>query len=241
MSKLVSGLIIVLVLLVVGWFAFSQRHRIFEALKPEKSTVDTRQASTPSGQKKPVDREKIKTRVKNVNKTSQPYASTSGEQASKTIAQKRSLSSGTLKSRPNLPVQKSKTGPRTTKTPTPVESKTPLKNTNTRSQPVQPSGSRPPSASAPTKQRSTGAPAPEKVAGGQNARFNALSAISDAELMLQAIAWSDDTARRMAVINNHIVREGETVDGYSVIKIREDDVIVNDGSTSWRLQFRLKQ
>ena len=60
-------------------------------------------------------------------------------------------------------------------------------------------------------------------------------------LKLQAIAWSDDPARRMAVINNHIVREGETVDGFSITKIRRDDVIVNDGTTSWRLEFSLKQ
>jgi type II secretory pathway component PulC len=68
-----------------------------------------------------------------------------------------------------------------------------------------------------------------------------LSAIDDSKLKLQAIAWSDDAARRMAVINNHIVREGEAVDGFSITKIREDDVIVNDGTTSWRVKFSLKQ
>ena len=45
----------------------------------------------------------------------------------------------------------------------------------------------------------------------------------------------------MAVINNHVVREGETVDGFSITNIRKDDVIVNDGTTSWRLEFGLKQ
>ena len=65
--------------------------------------------------------------------------------------------------------------------------------------------------------------------------------MTDSKLKLQAIAWSDDATRRMAVINNQIVREGATVDGFSIINIRKDDVIVNDGAASWRLEFSLKQ
>jgi hypothetical protein len=55
-----------------------------------------------------------------------------------------------------------------------------------------------------------------------------------------AIAWADDPARRLAVVNGHIVREGESVDGYSVTQIRKDDIIVNDGSRSWRVELNLK-
>ena len=236
-----TGLVIFLVVLVAGWFTFSQRHRIFDALLPEKSTKDTRQASTTSEKRKPVHQEKIKTQAKNVNKPAQRQAPASGIQTGQKIAQKKPASSGTLKSRPGVPVQKSVTRPRTIKKSTPVKRKTPLKNTIKRSQPVQPSGSRRAVAKAQTKQRSARPPAPAKIAGGQDARFDALGAINDSELKLQAIAWSDDTARRMAVINDHIVREGETVDGYSITSIRRDDVIVNDGTTSWRLEFSLKK
>ena len=65
--------------------------------------------------------------------------------------------------------------------------------------------------------------------------------IEDAKLKLQALAWSDDDARRMAVINGRIVREGQSVDGYQVMQIREEDVVVNDGGKSWRLEFGLQQ
>ena len=71
--------------------------------------------------------------------------------------------------------------------------------------------------------------------------LDALQALDSSQLKLQAIAWSEDISRRMAVINNRIVREGETVDGFSITKIRQDDVIVTDGSASWKLEFSLKQ
>jgi hypothetical protein len=64
--------------------------------------------------------------------------------------------------------------------------------------------------------------------------------LDDSKLKLQAIAWSDDAAQRIAVINNHVVREGESVEGFSVTQIRQDDIIINDGTESWRLEFGLK-
>ncbi|MCP4629359.1 MAG: general secretion pathway protein GspB [bacterium] len=65
--------------------------------------------------------------------------------------------------------------------------------------------------------------------------------IENDKLKLQALAWSDAAARRMAVINGRIVREGDSVDGYQVYKIREEDVIVNESGKSWRLEFGLQQ
>jgi hypothetical protein len=64
--------------------------------------------------------------------------------------------------------------------------------------------------------------------------------IDDSKLKLQAIAWSKDAAQRLAVINGQIVREGESVDGFLVNQIRQEDVVVNDGSASWQLEFSLK-
>jgi hypothetical protein len=60
-------------------------------------------------------------------------------------------------------------------------------------------------------------------------------------LKLQALAWTDDVARRIAVINDRIVHEGDSVDGYQVLKIRKEDVIVNENGKSWSLAFGLKQ
>lgn len=64
--------------------------------------------------------------------------------------------------------------------------------------------------------------------------------LDDSKLKLQAIAWSKDAAQRLAVINGHIVREGESVEGFMVNQIRMENVVVNDGSTSWQLEFGLK-
>jgi hypothetical protein len=67
-----------------------------------------------------------------------------------------------------------------------------------------------------------------------------LSRLDDSKLKVMAIAWHGDATRRIAVINGHIVKEGESVDGYTITRIRKDDVIVNDGSRSWRVEFALK-
>ncbi len=64
--------------------------------------------------------------------------------------------------------------------------------------------------------------------------------LDDDKLKLQAIAWSHEAAQRIAVINGHVVREGETVEGFSINQIRQEDVIVNDGTASWQLEFSLK-
>jgi len=65
--------------------------------------------------------------------------------------------------------------------------------------------------------------------------------IADSKLKLEALAWFNDASKRLAVINSHIVREGGTVEGYQVTQIRRQDVVINDGKKSWRLEFALKQ
>jgi hypothetical protein len=67
-----------------------------------------------------------------------------------------------------------------------------------------------------------------------------LATLDESKLLVMAIAWSNDPARRLAVVNGHIIKEGETVDGFNVTRIRKDDLIVNDGSRSWRVEFKLK-
>lgn len=69
---------------------------------------------------------------------------------------------------------------------------------------------------------------------------DALSRLDESKLKVMAIAWSGDPSRRLAVVNGHIVKEGETVDGFSVTQIRKDDIIVNDGGRSWRVELNLK-
>lgn len=96
---------------------------------------------------------------------------------------------------------------------------------------------RPPAApkSAPIQDRAAAArPAPTRSAA------DSLDRLEESKLKVMAIAWAVDPARRLAVVNGHIVREGESVEGYSVTQIRKDDIIVNDGSRSWRVELNLK-
>lgn len=65
--------------------------------------------------------------------------------------------------------------------------------------------------------------------------------LNDSKIKLQALAWSSDAAKRMAVINGRIVREGESMDGYQINQIRQEDVVVSDDRQSWSLEFGLKQ
>ena len=240
-NKLVSTLFILIVILAVGWIVYSQRHLILAKLLPEKTIGDTRQATEPPGKQKAVHQAKIKTPPGKLNKAAPGSTAAPGKQSAKTITKKGVTPSGLPKPIPGKAVQKNITRPLTAPKPAPIKKKTPLKSTTKRMQPLQPTGSRQTPERETTNQRSTRAPATEKSTGGGKSRSDNLSVIHDSKLKLQAIAWSDDAARRMAVINNHIVREGETVDGFSITSIRRDDVIVNDGSSSWRLEFSLKQ
>ncbi len=82
---------------------------------------------------------------------------------------------------------------------------------------------------------------PPKAAHKKTAGISSYDRLGSSVLKLQALAWSNDAARRLAVINGHVLHEGEAVEGYQVIQIRQQDVIVNDGRKSWRLVFGLQQ
>ena len=82
-------------------------------------------------------------------------------------------------------------------------------------------------------------PAPNRPPAARTPEDN-LSRLDESKLKVMAIAWHGQATRRIAVINGHIVKEGESVDGYTLTQIRKDDVIVNDGSRSWRVEFALK-
>ena len=86
-----------------------------------------------------------------------------------------------------------------------------------------------------TASRQPAAAAPKKRETRTYAKLN------DSKIKLQALAWSSEPARRMAVINGRIVREGESMDGYQINQIRQEDVVVSDGQQSWSLEFGLKQ
>lgn len=67
-----------------------------------------------------------------------------------------------------------------------------------------------------------------------------LAELSDPGMKLQAITWSKVPQKRIAVINNRIVREGESVSGYHVRTINQDDVILSRDGENWQLLFRIR-
>ncbi len=61
--------------------------------------------------------------------------------------------------------------------------------------------------------------------------------LTDGRLKVQALAWSPTAADRMAVINTRIVHEGDKVDGFTVVAIRSDDVVVREKGVTHRVEF----
>lgn len=64
-----------------------------------------------------------------------------------------------------------------------------------------------------------------------------IKVLEGAEMNLQAISWAPGADRRVAVINNRIVKEGDRVSGFLIFKINRDDVILSDGGELWKLNF----
>ena len=63
---------------------------------------------------------------------------------------------------------------------------------------------------------------------------------NDPEVVLQAISWSPDASRRMAVINGKICRENEQINGYVIKQVNPEDVVVSKGSATGRLVFKIR-
>jgi hypothetical protein len=61
------------------------------------------------------------------------------------------------------------------------------------------------------------------------------------ELKLQAISWASVPGDRLAVIDGNIMREGAILEGYAIVRIERDAVVVRKGAQQWRLVFNLRQ
>lgn len=116
------------------------------------------------------------------------------------------------------------------RTPLPAESKKPPAATPRSTE----SEARRTAAAPPTK---SPPPASTEARTSDEARFSAAERLRDDRLKIQAIDWSPVADDRMAVINSHIVREGSSVEGFSVIAIRQDDVIVKEQGRLYRVVF----
>ena len=62
--------------------------------------------------------------------------------------------------------------------------------------------------------------------------------LKDPDMKLQAVTWSRVPQKRITVINNRILREGDIVSGYLIKTINQDDVVLSQEGTKWKLLFR---
>lgn len=83
----------------------------------------------------------------------------------------------------------------------------------------------------------TEAPPPTDPTSEDNAAYANADRLRDNRLKIQAIAWSPVPDERIAVINSRIVREGDSVEGFSVVAIRSDDVIVRENGQLYKAVF----
>ena len=82
------------------------------------------------------------------------------------------------------------------------------------------------------------------AAGMQSANIqpekNEIQQLNGPDMKLQAITWSRESHKRIAVINNRILHEGESVSGYLLVTINQDDVVLGRNGRTWQLSFRTK-
>jgi hypothetical protein len=61
--------------------------------------------------------------------------------------------------------------------------------------------------------------------------------LDDPGIKLQAVTWSRTPQKRIAVINNRILREGDMVSGYLINIINQDDVVISRDAEKWKITF----
>ncbi|QTA82903.1 Type II secretion system protein B domain-containing protein [Desulfonema limicola] len=62
---------------------------------------------------------------------------------------------------------------------------------------------------------------------------------SESGLAIQALVWSPESRRRMAVINGNILREGGTIEGAVINYIGNDYIIFKKESKEWKVIFQI--
>jgi Type II secretion system protein B len=217
------------VVIAAGWLVYSQKHRLISQKLPEKTSANG-----------PVYQAKIYPNPSESENPAKEKSSALNHQDSQPAPQpgQNSLRND-MPSKPLAQLQRQQNTPKKQIYPSSrealnLEKQVTVKSGTQRPQPASPNNSI----------LSNPRPSPAAPAGKSTSRVaqvvQSYRHLDNSDLKLQAIAWSDDAGKRIAVINGHIVREGESVDGFSVNQIRQEDVIVNDGTESWRLEFGLK-
>jgi hypothetical protein len=86
-------------------------------------------------------------------------------------------------------------------------------------------------------------PAVQEKAGATTVKREMISRVAvlaDPAIELQAISWSVDPEKRLAIINGKICREKEHVAGYVIDAIYAEEVVLSKGSVSGKLVFKVR-
>jgi hypothetical protein len=238
--KVYLTIVLVLIIVAAGWLIYNQKDLLLARLFSGRTLEKDKLASSASSKEDPVYQAKIyppasKQTASSPKKDSLPNMG--NRRAGLKYEPKQTGTDKQSRQLPKIPVRKniiksqdSATSGQTRPLPKPAPSKSRI----SRSQLTDPKKS------VRNQGRAALTPPTKKAKSPLKQASRSYRRLDDSKLKLQAIAWSDDAARRIAVINNHVVREGESVEGFSVTQIRQDDIIVNDGTESWRLEFGLK-
>jgi hypothetical protein len=71
-----------------------------------------------------------------------------------------------------------------------------------------------------------------------NDRERSIKPTPPPEFVLNGILWSDNPDRRVVLINDRYLKEGEVIDGVSVVKIERKSVILQSGEEKWTLSVK---
>jgi hypothetical protein len=58
------------------------------------------------------------------------------------------------------------------------------------------------------------------------------------QLSFSGVLWSDKPERRVALINDRYLKEGDEIDGVTVVKIEKLAITLQRGAEKWTLQLK---
>ncbi|WP_320045175.1 general secretion pathway protein GspB [uncultured Desulfobacter sp.] len=94
-----------------------------------------------------------------------------------------------------------------------------------------------------TPEKSKAPPVPEPVFTPVTAKSSStpeVPLLKDKSLKIQAISWDQDPTNRITVINNSILNEGDAIQGFQVLRIEKEAVLLNGNGRNYRLKFRYR-
>jgi hypothetical protein len=234
------AILLALIIMTAGWLAYSQKHLLLGKISSGRTSENDKLTSSVASEKGRIYQAKIYPPSSNQTASSAKKDSPSNmgnKRAGSNDEPKQTVTDKQSRALPKLPVgqntNKNQNITLSHKTGSPPKS-APSKSRIPGSQKVDPNKT------VRNQTRSSVALPTKKAKSPLKQVSRSYRRLDESKLKLQAIAWSNDASQRIAVINDHIVREGESIEGFFVTQIRQDDIIVNDGTESWRLEFRLK-